>query len=143
MGLQPASAAQAAEKDVLVIDAGPGASSPMGKVAARFRVNGAYTVAVSPGGDGRSSLFLSDDVRDLAQLAICHARNPTRGPEVEDPGQPVGRILTRTLLWMLFSSYLQEMVIRGSVPFVFRGFHLPGGLKYNEAVYPLYLERGY
>jgi AraC-like DNA-binding protein/uncharacterized phosphosugar-binding protein len=143
MGLRSLSAGHLTEKDVAVIDASSGLDFAVKKIAPLLRARGIYVVTVFSGHGLRPCLSLSDSVHDLMDQVSGEPGKLRDETERRAPPFPDDRIYSWVLLWMLFASYLQEMVIRGRVPFVFRGFHLAGGKKYNEAVYPLFLERGH
>ncbi|OGD18671.1 MAG: hypothetical protein A2W03_08745 [Candidatus Aminicenantes bacterium RBG_16_63_16] len=143
MGLQPLRTGQPTDGDAAIIDVSSGMDQEMRRIMDSLGAKGTYAVFVLPAVDKKTSPYLSDSPKAL--LSKASAASATAGFKADDKNArpSPGRLLSWTLLWMLLASYLQEMVIRGRVPFVFRGFHLPGGKKYNEAVYPLYVERGY
>lgn len=143
MGLRPLDSGRPAEKDVALIDASAGWEPAVRRYAPLLSGRGASVVAISMGLGSMPTLTLSEAGHGpMDRLLGRHGGNgcdqePGRTPSLE------GRILSYVLIWMLFASYLQEMIARGHVPLVFRGFHVRGGKKYNEAAYPLCLERGY
>jgi len=143
-GLEPLKPDRLGDKDVVLIHASSPNDQKAVELARRSREKRAYTVVLYPGSKVKkkhdSWAISADDSMDTSLGDY--------GRAAEDPAERTMARLSAGILpiilgWMVCASFLQEMVIRGHVPFVFRGFHLRGGKKYNEALYPLYLERGY
>jgi len=113
-------------------------------IADRARRSDAYVVALGPATTGAGvPSALAAHAHDALDNFSPESAGILHVPGYEEDICPISGLATAGLLWMLLTAYVEEMSLRGQVPYIWMGFHLIGGKEYDEAVYPYYRERGF
>ena len=115
------------------------------ELAREKRTEGAYTIGIGPNA-------LDDHVPEECLIDMVDAGfdnlSPESGGVIEIPGRegaicPTSGIVGNVIQQMITAQWTEEMARRGSVPTFMRGFYQAGGREYNDAMEPVFEQRGY
>ena len=116
-------------------------------LAREKRAEGAYTIGIGPGSvDGE---VVEESLIDVVDAGFDNF-SPESGGVVEVAGRgeeraicPTSGIVGNVIQQMIIAQWAEEMIGRGSVPTFMRGVYQTGGPEYNEAMQPVFEQRGY
>ena len=114
-------------------------------VARRVKDIGAYTVSFGPfATDGDSSgprLFKLVD--DAFNCYSDESAGVIAVPGFPEMVAPLTGLTGNLVHWMLTAQWTDHMARRSAMPYYWKGYHENGGKEYDDAVHPIFLERGY
>lgn len=136
---------QVKEGDIVLIGAYSSNDAGEINVARESRKKGAYVVALAPlstdGDAAGERLFKEADV-------TFDTHSPESWGVVEIPGLdrkvcPTTGVMADLAMWLLFSSWADEMGNRGAFPYFWKGIFMNGGGAYNNMIRPYRAIRGW
>ncbi|MBN1293069.1 MAG: hypothetical protein JXB48_14610, partial [Candidatus Latescibacteria bacterium] len=133
------------ENDIVLIGSVRSFQDQEIEVARTARGKGSYTVVFCPySTDGDASGVRLFKEVDEAFNTYCNEREGV----IEVKGfpekvSPLSGLTGNLIHWMLMAQWAYHMARRGEMPHFYRGIHENGGLEYDNAVRPFFLERGY
>ncbi|MHB9030853.1 MAG: phosphoheptose isomerase family protein [Candidatus Latescibacterota bacterium] len=107
--------------------------------AKRARDMGMFVVSIAPGS--------STELRRLSDVFVDNLSPEGQG-FFPIPGYPekiavMGGIMNNVLFWIFSAQIIDEMVLRGWVPYFWMGIYTAGGSEYNAAMQPFFRKRGF
>ena len=118
-------------------------------LAREKRAEGAYTIGIGPGTmDGE--VVEEEALIDVVEAGFDNL-SPESGGVVEAAGRgegegticPTSGIVGNVIQQMIIAQWAEEMIGRGTVPIFMRGVYQTGGPEHNEAMQPVFEQRGY
>ncbi len=134
-----------AADDIVLIGAVTSNDPAEMNVARHARAVGAYTTVFGPYGcEGDTSgprLFKEADAAFTTYCGECAGVVNVKG--YPEPVAPLSGVCGNLVHWLVTAQWADHMCRRGEPPYFWKGYHENGGNEYDQAVKPLFLERGY
>jgi len=115
------------------------------EMARKVKEKGAWLLGIYP--FEREDGISTAELQELCDVSLDNFSGDLHGV-LDIPGYDTKIIPTTTMMnnfafWAVTGAYVQAMEAQGVAPYYWMSYHVPGGREYDDAVRPLYLERGY